>query len=105
MKMFDFLFKKSNKKAQNTQIRPKMIRVLMPDGTIESYNENFAIDDGKHCVVCHSKSYHTYFSCPYFRDEQDTFHDQVRGMTIKDAEAEFYQYCHRCKEYEELDKE
>lgn len=101
MKILDLLFKKNNKKEDYVRPQPKMVPVLMPDGTIEKYNENFAIEDGKHCVVCHSKSYHTRFQCKKFREEQNVFHDQVRGLKIYDAEAQGYSFCYYCKEAED----
>jgi hypothetical protein len=104
MKLLDLLLKKSkkdNKKTVYTPPKPKMLPILMQDGTVEEYPENFRITDGKNCVVCDSGYYHTNLDCDRLRIERHSG-NQVTGMFVRDARKEHYEFCPECKE---MDKE
>ena len=79
---------------------PEMISVLMQDGTIEKYPENFMITDGINCAVCYGEQYHTHLDCEYLRNERIT--RKVKGMYIKDAERQGIYKCFNCKELDIL---
>ena len=83
--------------------KPEMISVLMQDGTIEEYPENFKITDGINCAVCLGETYHIHLDCPMLKMERDIH--QVRGMYIKDAERKGIYKCWKCQEYDDIDKE
>ena len=96
MSIFD-RFKKKPKEPE----KPKMIPVIMMDGSIEEYHPHFQITDGKHCIVNEGKSiYHTHFDCPKI-DLSIPLH----GMVIYDAEREYMEKCYNCWSWDRLDDE
>ena len=79
---------------------PEIISVLMQDGTIEKYPENFRITDGINCAVCNGIVYHTHLDCQYLKNERII--SKVKGMYIKDAESKGIYKCFNCKELDDL---
>lgn len=81
--------------------KPKMIPVIMMDGSIEKYHPHFHITDGKHCIVNEGKTiYHTHFDCPRI-DLSLPLH----GMVVYDAERERIEKCFQCQQWDELEDE
>ena len=99
MGIFD-IFKK--KRVTYTPPKAEMIPVLMQDGTIEEYSENFYINDGKNCVVCDSGYYHLHFNCRNLRIERYSG-KQVTGMDVREARKQHYELCPECKELDSWD--
>ena len=83
----------------------QMYSVIMTDGTVEEYPENFYITDGKNCFACNNRNYHTHFSCKWFKEEMKTPQFPLRAFNIYDAEAQGLERCYECKNLDELFKE
>lgn len=77
--------------------------VIMQDGTVEEYPDTFKITDGKNCVVCNSKFYHTNFDCESLRTEM-LAGDQVKAMKRYDAEAQCFSLCFNCSILDNLEE-
>ena len=82
---------------------PEIISVLMMDGSIEEYPENFMITDGVNCCIRQGDCYHTHLDCEIFKHEKHL--GRARGMTIKDAEKQGIYKCPICKDLDELYKD
>ena len=94
------IFERFKKKPKEPE-KPKMIPVIMMDGSIEEYHPHFHITDGKHCIVNEGKSiYHTHFDCPKI-DLSIPLH----GMKIYDAECQCMEKCYNCWSWDNLDSE
>ena len=89
------------KKQENTKTAPKMIPVLMKNGEIEEYPEHFVISDGKNCVICNSRLYHTSLDCEHLKMEMSGG-NQVKAMKIYDAQAQCFEYCYDCQKENEF---
>lgn len=89
------------RKKKTEEIIERTVPVLMKDGTIEEYSEHFIITDGKNCVICKSKLYHTSLDCEYLKVEMSDG-TQVRASNVYDAERKGFEYCYNCKKEKEL---
>ena len=100
MKFLDKFLKKDEPHNEETSspIIPehKTIPVLMPDGTIEEYDEHFIITDGRNCVSCLGEFYHTSFDCENLKWEISRKQPPLQGMLIADAKKQKMTYCYNC---------
>lgn len=92
------LDKLKSKFTQNEQSesKPKMVRVTMSDGTVEEYDQRLMITDGINCVVCKGNFYHTSLDCENLAWEKNNSNSEIKGMTIKNAKAQKMVYCQNC---------
>lgn len=97
---------KKKKDVEHTQTTPpaKTVSVLMQDGKVEEYPEHFMITDGKNCVACSGKLYHTSLDCKYLRDEM-LGGRQVKAFNVHDAERQGMEYCYECQKEKDLFEE
>lgn len=94
--MKDLILNLFKKKEVEQMPKIKAVSVLMKDGTLKEYPEHFMITDGKNCVVCNSKLYHTSLDCSFLRTEMNE-NTQIRAMKIYDAQAQYFEYCYECQ--------
>lgn len=90
------LLNKILKKEEKPQA-PQTVKVLMQDGTIETYPKAFRIEDGVNCVICRGEYYHTNLDCDFLDREIG----DLKAMYVKDAEKKGISKCFKCKEMDE----
>ncbi len=91
MSIFDRFKKKEPPKPYK-----RKISVVMPDGTVDEYPEDFIITDKTNCIVCNSNYYHFKFDCCRLQWEKEHGDDTIKGMTIKDAKKAGKSVCDEC---------
>ena len=93
------LFSRKKKEVTPT---PATLSIVMQDGTIEEYPENFEITDNVNCVVC-GNYYHTHFDCPVLKRDRAVKTNPIIAMKISDAEAQSKEHCYKCQNYDEME--
>lgn len=101
MNIFSFFKKEvetSKSTTTTTPITPKhiMIPVLMQDGTVQDYPQDFIITDKVNCVVCMGKYYHTSLDCDSLKWELKNSDLKLKGMDVKEAKKQGMIYCADC---------
>lgn len=101
MKLFDTLKNKFNEMFPDDSDPketppPVTVSIIMPDGSVEEYNEHFMITDGINCVICQGKFYHTSLDCESLKWEHMNCDAPFKGMTVKDAKSAKMTYCQTC---------
>ena len=86
---------------EQKQPKTPTVSVIMEDGSIQIFPENFHTDENS-CVVC-GTMYHTHFDCPTFRINRQAH--QVKAMTRHQAEHDCLEYCWRCHEYDRMEEQ
>lgn len=97
-------FNKSCPDLNEPPVMPKneIISVLMQDGTVEQYPENFRITDGINAAYCEGcDEYHTHLDCSVFKMQRS--HRKIIAVYRKESEKRGIFQCYRCKEYDEED--
>lgn len=99
------MFDKTKKLIKNVQdLKEKFtnskntVKVYMPDGTIDSYDEHFIITDKIHCVTSFTEFYHYCLDCRNLHWElmQSESDGKMHGMTIKEAKSQGKIVCRNC---------
>ena len=91
------LFPWKKKETPSNHISPaRTVSVLMSDGTIDEYPENFLITDKVNCVICNSNCYHFALDCEHLKWETEQGDPQIKGLTIKEAKKMGKYACMDC---------
>ena len=103
MKLSD-LFKKNE--PQPVAPTPKMMQIMMPDGTPKDFPEHYLISDKENCVACPDypfeqyKLYHIYLNCEGLKYESSKTGKIPQACKIKDMKSQGFTLCSTCSRAE-----